>query len=103
MALTRKILQPTSPLVTKLKTQNKIKRLNKNFYIPYLTFIFFDICKLVQPLNIPDIYLTLLVSHLDISGNDNNDTHSSNIQLIFLTLPIFHLDISGNDTNDVQL
>ena len=48
------------------------------------------------------ILLTLLVFHLDISGNDDNDSHPLNIRLIFLTFLVFHLDISGNDDNDEQ-
>ena len=42
------------------------------------------------------IFLTLLVFHFDISGNDFNDKHLQNILLLFVTLLVLHFDISGN-------
>ena len=35
--------------------------------------------------------------------NEYNDSHPLNIQFILLTLLVFHLDISGNDVNERQL
>ena len=35
--------------------------------------------------------------HLDISDNSDNDEHSEKIQPIFVTFVVFHVDISGND------
>ena len=49
----------------------------------------------MQLLNSLLILLTLLVFHLEISGNANNDSQFLNIPLILLTLFIFHLEISG--------
>ena len=46
--------------------------------------------------------VTFWVSHLDISGNDDNDKQLKNSQLILVTLIVFHLDISGNDDHDLQ-
>ena len=54
-------------------------------------------------LNIKLISLTLLVTHLDISGNVINDEHPINIKLISLTFFVSHLDISGNDKSEEQL
>jgi len=47
--------------------------------------------------------MTLLVFHLDILGNDDNDLQLLNISLRFLTLLVFHFYISGNNDNDSQL
>ena len=38
--------------------------------------------------------------HLDISGNDFNDEHPSNIDLIFIQEEKLHFDIKGKDFND---
>ena len=46
--------------------------------------------------------LTLLISHLDISGNDDKDEQSQNIRLILVTFLVFHLDILDNDDSDEQ-
>ena len=46
-----------------------------------------------HPENIQLIFLTLNVSHFDISGNDDNDEHPENIPLILLTLDVSHFDI----------
>ena len=51
----------------------------------------------------PPIYLILLISHSDISGNDFNDLHPENKPYIYLTLLISHFDISGNDSNKSHL
>jgi hypothetical protein len=48
------------------------------------------------------IFCTLLVFHLDISGNDSNDLQDWNIEAIFLTFPKFHLEILGKYFNDEQ-
>ena len=37
------------------------------------------------------MFLTLLVFHLDISGNEFNDLHPLNIPLMFLTLLVLKL------------
>ena len=37
---------------------------------------------------------------MDISGSDVRAEHSPKIHLIFVTFLVFHLDISGNDTNE---
>ena len=47
--------------------------------------------------------MTLLVFHLDISGNDNNEEQFVNNPPIFVALRIFHLDISGSVFIDEQL
>ena len=60
------------------------------------------IIKLIHPLNIQLIYLTLEVFHFDISGNDINELHSKNIKFIYLTLEVFHFDKSGNDINELH-
>ena len=44
--------------------------------------------------------LTLLVFHLDISGNDFNETQHENINFISVTFVVFHLDISGKDNKE---
>ena len=56
-----------------------------------------------HPENIPNIFLTFLVFHLDILGNRINDLQSLKMALKSLTLLIFHLDISGKNFNDLQL
>ena len=56
-----------------------------------------------HPLKIPLISVTLLVFHLDISGNEDIDEHSKNNPLKLVTLFVFHLDISGMEVNEEQL
>ena len=51
----------------------------------------------------PYISVTLLVFHLEISGNDINDEQSANHKVIKIILLVFHLDISGHDFNELQL
>jgi len=46
------------------------------------------------------ILVTLLVFHLEISGNDDNEWQKLNKLLISLTLLVFHLEIWGKDDND---
>jgi hypothetical protein len=46
------------------------------------------------------ISITLLVSHIEISGKDINDEHPSNILLISLTLLVFHFEMPGKDDSD---
>ena len=41
--------------------------------------------------------MTLLVFHLETSGNDNKKKQFENILLISITFLVFHLEISGND------
>ena len=48
------------------------------------------------------ILVTLLVFHVEMSGNDDNDLHFLNILLIDLNLFVFHLEMSGNDIKDLQ-
>ena len=48
----------------------------------------------------PDILLTLLIFHFEISGNSFKDEHPKNIPDILLALHIFHLEISGNSFKD---
>ena len=48
----------------------------------------------------PFILVKILVLHFQISGNDDNDEHPSNIECILVTLLVFHFEISGNDDND---
>ena len=43
--------------------------------------------------------MTLLIFHLDKSGNDDNDEQLKNTALILIIFLVFHLDISGNDIN----
>ena len=42
---------------------------------------------------------TLLMFHLEISGNESNEEHSPNKLEISFILIVFHEDISGNDFN----
>ena len=53
-------------------------------------------------LNIEFILITLLVFHLDISGNDIDELHFLNIPIIQFILFVFLLNISGNDINRSQ-
>ena len=48
------------------------------------------------------IFITLLVSHFEISGNDDNDEQSEKKPFISVTLIVFHFEISGNEDNDEQ-
>ena len=56
----------------------------------------------LQLSNIKLIFLTFVISHLEIPGNYDNALQQLNIKLIFLTVLIFHLEISGNFDNDEQ-
>ena len=48
------------------------------------------------------IFSTLLVFHLDISGNDIKEEHSKNKLFIFITFSVFQQEISGNDVKNKQ-
>ena len=82
-----------------IKPLLKIKNENPISYFINFNGIFKES---LQYLNISIILVTLLVFHLEILGNDDNDEQLQNISLIFLTLLVFHLEISGNDNNDEQ-
>ena len=57
----------------------------------------------LQSSNIKLILVTLLISHLEISGKDDNALQPLNIKLILVTFAVFHLEISdGNEDNDLQ-
>ena len=47
--------------------------------------------------------MTLETSHFDISGIDSNLEQSLKNELKAFTLLIFHLDISGNEIKEVHL
>ena len=47
-----------------------------------------------------EIFIIFEVSNFDISGNDINELHLSNIQLILVALEISHFEISGNNNNE---
>ncbi len=46
------------------------------------------------------ISIKIFVFQCDISGNEIRFEHSENNPEIYLTLLVSHLDISGNDIND---
>ena len=46
--------------------------------------------------------ITLIIFHFEISGNDFNDEHSSNIPSILLIFFKFQFDISGNYFKEEQ-
>ena len=62
------------------------------------------------PLDEPLTYIRLFTHVLghanwgqfDILGNDDNDSHTQNIELISVTLEVFQFDILGNDDNDLH-
>ena len=49
-----------------------------------------------------DIFLTLLVFHLEISGTSINELHPEKILFISSTFSVFQLEISGKYNNDLQ-
>ena len=49
------------------------------------------------------LILLLLFSHLDISGKNDKDMHSSNISFIFFRFEVSHYEISGKKVNEKQL
>ena len=60
--------------------------------LPILEVFHFDIGIKINDLhllNILHIFLTLEVSHFDISGNKSNDLNSENILFIYVTLDVF--------------
>ena len=44
-----------------------------------------------------------MLFYFEISGKNNNEEHSLNIELISITLLIFHFEISGKDNKDEHL
>ena len=55
---------------------------------------------LLQFRNISSIFLNFEISHLEISGKDNNDEQKHKKPFIFKTLEIFHFEILGKTNKE---
>ena len=53
-----------------------------------------------QPENSPFKFSTLSIFHSEISGRDFNNVHSEKIYSKYLTLLVSHLEILGNDLRE---
>ena len=59
--------------------------------------------KALHSAKIPEILVTLFVSHLERSGIDFKEEQLKNKKFIFLTFFVFHFEIFGKNFKDEQL